>query len=226
MCRMILGAGSVSVDYLVDGLQHMATHNGQKHEDGWGIAYRLGPFVHVTKSPDSCLADLTINAYRELRPKIVMLHARNASKEVSAENTHPFKFTLGGVPYAFCHNSWFSQPIPGEGDEYDPKRFLAHVQKFLSPGEEEVSVARALAALDGFAGANCMLMRPDKAVVAVRYNQKPEYYQMAISEDSNGVMVSSEQLPGRSWKPLADYSLASITPDGRAEYADMRRLIS
>jgi predicted glutamine amidotransferase len=215
---MIVGAGSISVDYLVDGLQTMAQ---KSHVDGWGGAHLNDDRLVMHKSSQSCLSDMLLEAYTSVSTNLLALHARRSPSKgvVSSDNAHPF--WLHPDYYVF-HNTQFND------GSYDPKRLVLHIKNFFKPGEEEVSLARALLELKDFTAANCMLVGPKKAVVAVRYDKnsrKAQYYQMAFSAESNDVLVSSETLMGRKWRPLPDGSLITLYPNGRYDLIpDMRSL--
>ncbi len=217
MCRMIVGAGSISVDYLVDGLQSMAAKG---HVDGWGGVHIENERLVMQKSAGSCLQDMTFEAYSSVMTNLLALHARRSPSKgvVSSDNSHPF-----WIPgYYVFHNTRFND------GSYDPQRLVSHIRNFFNPGQEEVSLAKALLELKDFTAANCMLVGPKKAVVAVRYDEnsrKAQYYQMAYSAGGNDVVVSSETLLGRSWRPLPNGSLISIYPNGRYDLIpDMRSL--
>ncbi len=215
---MIVGAGSISIDYLVDGLQSMAQKG---HVDGWGGVHLNDERLVMQKSAFSCLNDMVFEAYSSVTTNLLALHARRSPSKgvVNSDNAHPF--WLPPEYYVF-HNTQFND------GSYDPHRLVMHLKKFLKPGEEEVSLAKALLELTGFTAANCMLVSPKKAVVAVRYDKssrKAPYYQMAYSSESDSVLVSSETLLGRKWRPLPDGSLISLYPNGRYDLIpDMRSL--
>lgn len=215
---MVLGS-NVSVDTLVEGLLFMASGQGASspHVDGHGVAWLEKGRVHSHKSVCSILEDGNLEQYYWLNPSLVALHARKAVKGVkSRELTHPFR--IGD--YAVFHNTWFTR-----GDS-DPLRLVRHLEGYLVAGREAEGVSRALMSLDNFLGANCILVGPELAVVGVRYADSPksEYYEMALS-DGNGVIVSSEQFPGRGWKPLTDSSVVSVRPDGSYKVEGMRSFL-
>ncbi len=215
---MIVGAGNISVDYLVDGLQTMAQKG---HTDGWGGVHVKDERLVMQKSAASCLQDMALEAYTSVTTNLLALHARRSPPKgtVSSDNTHPF--WLHPDYYVF-HNTQFND------GSYDPKRLVLHIKSFFKPGEEEVSLAKALMELKDFTAANCLLVGPKKAVVAVRYDKnsrKAQYYQMAFSAESNDVLVSSETLLSRKWRPLPDGSLITLYPNGRYDLIpDMRSL--
>jgi len=215
---MIVGAGNVSVDYLVDNLQAMASKG---HTGGWGGVHINDGRLVMRKSAQSCISDMNLEAYGSVTTNLLALHARRSPSKgvVSSDNAHPFWLP---PDYYVFHNTQF------ESGSYDPQRLVSHIKKFFKPGEEEVSLARALLELKDFTAANCMLVGPKKAVVAVRYDKnsrKAEYYQMAFSAGGNDALVSSETLLGRKWRPLPDGSLITLYPNGRYDIVpDMRSL--
>jgi predicted glutamine amidotransferase len=210
---MIVGAGSFSVDYLVLGLRNMAAVGN--HVAGWGGVRVNGGGVEVVRSVKPCLEDSALEEFRKVRSPLVVLHARKAS-ESSEEYTHPFD--ING--YQFFHNTWFNE------GEYDPARLAEHVGKFLKPGEEEASLAKAYAGLRHVALANSVLVGPDKAIVVVRYDRNSKKASpMAFSRDKLSVVVSSETLPGRKWSYLHDRAMFTVRPDGTCSYVtDFREL--
>ena len=205
---MIVGAGHVSIDHLIDGLQSMAQ---KRHIDGWGGVHRDGGNLIVRKSTSSCVDDMGFEAYSSVITDMIALHARRSPNGAVAHDlTHPFDIGQ----YKIFHNTWLDQ-----GD-YDPRRLVLHVKKFLKPGEEESSLAEALNSLEGFTGANCVVVSPIKTIIAVRYkpeSKKAQHYHMAYSPGAGDIVVSSEQLMGRNWRPLSNGDIITVFPNGKYE---------
>ncbi len=201
MCRMIAASGLVSIDFMIDSLRFMAQKG---HVDGWGAVFRSNGYLFADRSVCSCLEDSGLDKYRGSFSDIAVFHARKARTGADIEMTHPFKLKS----FLVFYNARFSN------GQYDPLRLARHLEEHM--GSDDASFASALAMLDGFYGANCVLVSPDRVLVGVRY-KKPGYYQMHLSVDKKGVLVSSEPFAGREWRPVEDRSLISLYPDGSHE---------
>jgi predicted glutamine amidotransferase len=205
---MIVGAGNISVDELVDGLQRMAEKG--KHLDGWGIAWQEGNEFRVYKSPESCLDDPHVAEYRRIASPLVVLHARRSRFEKSHDNTHPWMRIVEGVPYVLCYNGMFQM----DGAMELPGIFVENVFSKLVPGKEEESVAGVVDSLRRIFGANVVLARPGLAQITVRYNQRMhKHYQMTLSNGPDWTIVSSEPVR-EPWSPVSDHSLLAVKSDG------------
>jgi glutamine amidotransferase len=75
---------------------------GERHPDGWGVAYYVAGAPHVVKSASSAVED---NLFRHVSGVVtsetVLAHLRKATQgELSSINTHPFQYGR----WVFAHN--------------------------------------------------------------------------------------------------------------------------
>ena len=81
---------------------------GEKHPDGWGLAYYPDESAQIIKEPlkagKSKLSKF-LKDYKEVKSKIFISHVRSSSTgEISHKDTHPFCRELIGKEYIFAHN--------------------------------------------------------------------------------------------------------------------------
>ena len=81
---------------------------GEKHPDGWGLAYYPDESAQIIKEPlKAGKSELSkfLRDYEKVKSKIFISHVRRSSAgEVSHKDTHPFSRETIGREYVFAHN--------------------------------------------------------------------------------------------------------------------------
>lgn len=89
------------------------TPRAEHNQSGWGIGWFDGSTARVIKEPVRAdVSDLAAGlATDPPRSSMFIVHVRAATVgELSVENTHPFKATLGGRTWIFAHNGTIEDP--------------------------------------------------------------------------------------------------------------------
>lgn len=104
MCR-IFGFRSVLFSRVHTSLisaDNALISQSDRHPDGWGVAYYVGPTPHIIRSINSALEDALFKKISGIvTSQTVIAHIRKATKgELNILNTHPFQYGN----WTFAHN--------------------------------------------------------------------------------------------------------------------------
>ena len=248
MCRMIAAVGQVPVQALWDGLRLMAanensTHRHERrslgadfrHEHGWGSAWTENGRLRVHRSPRSVLDDPRSEAaMRRIKPPLVLLHARRASRGVPRRsNTHPFSLDFLGRDWAFCHNGTIDdhgslRRVPGLAPEggTDSERLFHHLMSCVAARYDgDLTAALAAGLADGIArlrdytAAHCLLATHDRIIaIAARHPERsqPDYHALWEGCGDGFRVVSSEPVDGLgcTWTRPAEPAVITLEVKG------------
>jgi predicted glutamine amidotransferase len=215
---MLVAFGKVDMNVLLDSLILMAQdititheHNIDKgpgqwiHADGWGIAYLEGQNWVIKKSEKAIFEDPAVDDLRTLKPSVVILHARFKTEGgVSLNDTHPFAIEN----FVFCHNGTIRGDIPHAN--FKPKGTTDSEKMFyniLADLDDNPEILRQkLSEVEIHTGSNIILGTPEKTYVAIHFKKDPIYYKMALGQDKDTLIVSSELLSkfDLEWEHLDD----------------------
>ncbi|MEW5897192.1 MAG: class II glutamine amidotransferase [Nanoarchaeota archaeon] len=206
MCRMLIAAGEIDVNTILQGAILMAKDKNNLHElnkekglgswthgDGWGIAYLdEKDRWQLKKSTKAIYNDPAAKELKNMNTNILTLHMRKASVgRISYENTHPFtafEKNLGTV--IFCHNGSIKEEISFD-PEYKPagetdseKLFYSLLTDFKKMSKTaqknamEKAIQKNLKTYKKLSGTNIILSTKEKTIVAVGKNKFPLYFKM------------------------------------------------
>ena len=242
MCRMLIASGDFKIGPIIDGAIRMASDQNSVHElnekngpgswiheDGWGVAYlnNKNQWV-IKKSIKPIFNDPSVKNLKKIKTKLLVLHMRKkAGSQISVENTHPFMRKLNRKQFVFCHNGFIKEHIQYDHQQFETKGETDSERLFYSiltdfkkgkPERKEKQERIEEAVRDNFqrykkiAGTNIILTTKNKAVVALRRNRFPRYYQMHLGKSKDAVIISSEILDLRnfSWRPLEPGDILSL----------------
>lgn len=232
---MLIAAGILDMNKLVDGIISMAKDEFEDHEynkekgrgsytnrQGWGVAYLddKGKWV-VERSLKPIYEDSEIDKFRDLKTKLVIFHARMKTKGVVAyENTHPFNVAdpFIGETILF-HNGWIKEDITFEdkfkikGDTDSEQLFYSLLGKLNDKKPIEDVIINELDSYKDITGNNIIFCTEENSYIGIKYKEAPIYYTMRLSEDKDSLIVSSEELtniPNRKWTNLDNGEVVKI----------------
>lgn len=114
MCRLLGFRSAIdsSVHQSLVAAENALANQSQRHRDGWGIAYYIGPYPHLIRNDEQALNDVL---FRELSgvvsTRTFMAHIRMATVgAVQVLNCHPFQHGR----WTFAHNGEISRWIEPE----------------------------------------------------------------------------------------------------------------
>ncbi|MDZ7401588.1 MAG: class II glutamine amidotransferase, partial [candidate division KSB1 bacterium] len=196
-----------------------------QHGDGWGIAYLEDAELKIFRSPKAVYDDPQIDQFRNLPTRLLLLHARKASKgHVELRNVHPFQCQFHGRRYVFCHNGTIHDPLPFDGElrpisDTDSERLFFYLLSGTQAQPSPASMRAKLAALNRYTAANFLMTDGETGFAGNWYTENPNYYAMKLLQRPGLVVVASEVLPhykNDNWKKLENRDIVSIRTDDLA----------
>ena len=229
MCRMLIAAGNINIDHLINDFILMASDQNEKHEknidkefkhgDGWGIAYLENNEQKVFRSPKAVFDDDQIDQFKNLQSNLVILHARKASRgNVEIRNVHPFQCQFHGKQYLFFHNGTIHDELPFE-NMFKPISATDSEQLFyylLSNSNRQLTPSffkSKLEKLADFTAANFILSNGETTFAGNWYAENPNYYSLKVLQKPGQIVVVSEVLPHyktEDWKKLENRDIVSV----------------
>ncbi len=232
MCRMVLAVGQFDSNELVDNAISMAkdlttehelnVEKGQgswTHEDGWGVAYLQNGEWRISKSTNPIFEDPSVDKLRSVDTNLMILHIRKKmGSEKSINNTHPFYYEKENPgSFMFCHNGFIDEDI-NFGKEFSPKgetdseRLFYSILTDMKKDKIAKAIRKNFKRYHELTGTNIILSTKNKAVVAVRKNHFPLYYQMQMAHDEKKIIISSESFANSSlnWEPIEQGDIIKI----------------
>ncbi len=223
---MLIAVGNIPINRVLEGMFSVARdvtlrHEVNKgilgkwvHDDGWGAASLSNNEWEVHKSENPIFCDSAVNQLRNTSPQVFMLHARKKmGSGKGIHNTHPFQHD----EFVFCHNGWVQDEIPQDhhyqlnGDTDSERLFYALLNQFDKDNPEQ-SIRNTLLQFKKLTGTNIILSTKEKSYIAIRENNYPKYYEMAIGTHPDFTIISSEQLPlaGVTWEPVLPGEIVTL----------------
>jgi predicted glutamine amidotransferase len=185
------------------------------HPHGWGLAYRRGGEMLIEKSPKPAFEDERFSKLaEEIETDLLLGHVRLASPgtRVDLANTHPF--ARDGL--ILIHNGTIRNIAPqSKNDSEALLEWLAgrwdHTEAGLATLLHEAAKTFDYTAL------NLVLTDGERLWALRKTRDEPEYlryYTLYYLREPGRLLLSSEPLDEREWKPLENGDLLlAITPE-------------
>ncbi len=225
---MLVALGEVDLNYLFEGMKHMAedkkeiTTNmipllsdkivqemfltrGPKHRDGWGMAFLEKDNFILKKSLRPIYEDVQAEEIKKIKTNFVMLHARFRSiGENKLENNAPFQ----NRESIFCHNGTIRQGLEFNEKKFKPLGDTDSERFFLSILSKNLPIKEAIK--DAFNGrdlkpnSNIIFSNKENTYIYSSSRTLPNYFRMQIGRTEGSLIISSEKFhyPGISWEEL------------------------
>ncbi|MEM7402706.1 MAG: class II glutamine amidotransferase [Myxococcota bacterium] len=167
MCRLF-GFRSVlesSVHQSLISAENALVIQSEQHRDGWGLAYYMGGFPHVMKSPQFASQDpLFRHVSGVVCSHTVLAHVRKATQGACMlSNSHPFQYG----PWTMAHNGDIVQFLQHRQQFID--RIASNLRPFvLGQTDSEVLFFLFLTHLQSFQEAHCPARQLDYAIQALQ----------------------------------------------------------
>ncbi|MBN1502148.1 class II glutamine amidotransferase [Candidatus Woesearchaeota archaeon] len=189
-----------------------------KHEDGWGIAYLDSKNKwEVFKSIKPIFEDDTINEFRNLKTRALIIHVRRATRgKLSVENNQPFIIKRRDGEYLFVHNGTIYDQLNYSNNylntsDTDSAEWFNYIIGYMQ--QNKGYTKNILMKLNNFDAANFCLVTPMKIVIGEKYTKNPKYYSIKLHRGKSKFIVCSEILPtmrGARWERLANGSIIEL----------------
>ncbi|MBU0470689.1 MAG: class II glutamine amidotransferase [Nanoarchaeota archaeon] len=234
---MLIASGNFDLNPILDGALLMAKDQNTVHElnkekglgswihdSGWGAAYLNKDKEWVLKkSIKPIYDDPSLNEIRKIKTNLFILHIRKKiGSEISHDNTHPFRSDdeQKKETFIFCHNGFIDEKITFDPKyelkgETDSEKLFYSILTDLKKNKLEKAVRKNLNHYRKEVGSNIILSIKEKAVIAIKENKFPKYYQMEIGKNKEMILVSSEHLtiPGLFWEPIEQGDIVTLDHD-------------
>ncbi|MGQ9602562.1 MAG: class II glutamine amidotransferase [Candidatus Bipolaricaulia bacterium] len=185
------------------------------HPHGWGLAYRKDGEMLIEKSPKPAFEDERFAQLAgEIETDLLLGHVRLASPGTAIDlaNTHPFK--RDGL--TLIHNGTIRRIAPpGENDSEAFLEWLTVRWDHSEAGLIEL-LQEAITAFD-YTALNLILTDGARLFALRQTLNEPEhlrYYTLYYLRESARLLISSEPIDEREWKPLGNGCLLSATAPG------------
>jgi predicted glutamine amidotransferase len=200
----------------------------RKHGDGWGVAWRDGPALHLHKTPDAAYdsGDYAHWVHQQATD-LGLVHLRWATLGLPVEtaNTHPFADR--GV--AFAHNGSVSPPssldellsekqhaaMQGTTDSERFFRAVLSAAEHTDLGTALAGTVTTIAREKTITSLNCLLATPDTLYAVCRFepghegDEEEDYFHLRYRVTDDAVVVSSTGW-GRDWQVLGNGDLLVV----------------
>ncbi len=233
MCRILIAAGKINSEELLQATIAMAkdetsTHefneaNGPgswQHDDGWGIAWIKDNDWQRFKSTTAIFNDPQVRSFSNLESEFIMIHVRRRmGSETAIENTHPFHMNRHDVGnFMFCHNGYAGEkfsfcPSFKLKGKTDSERLFYSILTEMKNHDIRCSIRNVFTNIETKTGSNVVLANTDKSFIALKENKYPVYYSMYIGRREGCVVISSEKLnklEGFTWEKVSIGELISL----------------
>lgn len=223
---MLIAVGNFEINSLIDGILLMAKdentfheHNQNqdwKHEDGWGAAFLKDNTWKIIKSTKSIIRDKKVEELRKIKTRLLIIHTRKKTKgRKTIKDCHPFFNKEKNL--IFAHNGTitgkilYNRRLKPEGTTDSEKLFLSILGDLKQDNFRIITTK--INNLNFTSGTNTILSSPDYSIISVNYKKYPKYYQMAVLENKESLIICSEQLkniPSKNWRYLKHKDLIKV----------------
>lgn len=211
MCRLVCvrSAREFAIGPHLGALAQIARHSSEYQGHGWGCAWREGAGWRLYHNIRPIWEDDTDQFGRTT---MLLAHARSAFRDegVRVENNMPF-FDGRTV---FIFNGELRGVRLREQGRIGAEKVFNVIRRF-DDGQLAQAVARGTALIARRSryvrAMNLILARDDEAVVATRFNENPDYFQMHRHVGGDTVTVASRPYPGEpGWEPIDNGAVTTV----------------